>query len=354
MKKLQNRILVAPLNWGLGHATRCIPIINQLIKHNFIPVIASDGNALELLKKEFPKLETVELPSYQIEYSKKGKNLKFKFLKNSPKIIKAISKEKALVKKMVESGEIQGIISDNRFGVYNKKVPSIFITHQLKVMSGNTTWLSTKTHEAAISKFDECWIPDNKEDFNLSGELIYNKSLKIPLKYLGPISRFKKENKTKKYDLMVLLSGPEPQRTLLENILLKELKKSTEQVLFVNGIVEEEQKYFTKGNILIYNFMTSNQLQDALNESDFVISRSGYTTIMDLAVLGKKAFFIPTPGQFEQEYLANRLTDLNLVPSCKQEDFKLEKLKDISNYKGLSASVKEVDYKKLFSLFKSE
>lgn len=354
MKKLKNRILVAPLNWGLGHAARCIPIINALIKHSFTPIIASDGNALKLLEKEFPELEIIELPSYNIEYSKKGKYLKLKLLKDSPKILKAISKEKRVIKKLVEEGKIDGIISDNRFGIYNKKIPSVFITHQLQVMSGNSTWLTTKVHTEIISKYDECWVPDSPDTINLSGDLGHTKTINTPLKYLGVLSRFKKEARKIEYDLMVLLSGPEPQRTFLEELLFKELTGFMGKVLFVKGIVEKEQKFFVKANILVYNFMTSKQLQNALNESELVLSRSGYTTIMDLATLEKKAFFIPTPGQLEQEYLASRLTDLNLVPSCKQENFALEKLKNIDNYKGLIAFEAEVDYEKLFSLFKSE
>ena len=352
MKKLQNRILVAPLNWGLGHATRCIPIINELIKHGFIPVIASDGDALELLKKEFPKSQFLKLPGYQIKYSKKGKNLKLKLLKNSPKMLKAISKEKALVKKMINSGDIHGVISDNRLGVYSKQVPSVFITHQLQVMSGSTTWLTTKMHEKIISKFDECWVPDTYLQSNLSGNLGHANTIDKPLKYLGVLSRFTKENRVKKYDLLVLLSGPEPQRTYLEKLILEELKSFEGNTLVVNGVIEKKQKCIEKDNTLIYNFMTSKQLQNAINESEIVLSRSGYTTIMDLAMLEKKAFFIPTPGQFEQEYLAKRLSEQGFVPYCSQEEFTIKKLKMVADYSGLSNYKTQVDYDKLFSLFK--
>ena len=150
---------------------------------------------------------------------------------------------------------------------------------------------------------------------------------------------------------MVLLSGPEPQRTILEEKLLKELENFKGSVLFVKGTVEEDQKISEKGNMIIYNFMTSELLEKALNESEYVLSRSGYTTIMDLAKLNKKAFFIPTPGQFEQEYLAKRLTELDIVPSCPQDEFTVDKLKGLSRYKGFESYDHEVDFKKLFSLF---
>ena len=221
---VKKRILIAPLNWGLGHATRSIPIIKALINNSFEPIIASDGVALKLLQKEFPELSNIELPSYNITYSKKGKYLKLKLLKDSTKLIKAIKAEKKATKEIIETHNISGIISDNRLGVYNKKVPSVFITHQLNVLSGNTTWFSTKIHEKIIKKFDACWIPDVKGEPNLSGKLGHPDTFEIPTEYLGPLTRFKKGQQKPINDIMVLISGPEPQRTLLEELLLTELK----------------------------------------------------------------------------------------------------------------------------------
>ena len=167
MKNSTNNILVAPLNWGLGHATRCIPIIRELEKNGFTPIIASDGIALELLQKEFPYLQSVALPSYEIEYAIDGANFKWKLIKNSPKMIQAIFEEKKLVKNLVTTFDLKGIISDNRLGVRSKKIPSVFITHQLNVLSGKTTWISSKLHQHYIKKFTECWIPDFQEIPNL-------------------------------------------------------------------------------------------------------------------------------------------------------------------------------------------
>ena len=348
---LKKRILVAPLNWGLGHATRSIPIINALIDHGFEPVLASDGGPLALLKKEFPHLEAIELPSYHIIYSKKGKFFKWNLLKGSPKIFKAIKAEKKAVKAIVETRRIHGIISDNRMGVRNKNVPSVFITHQLQVLSGSTTWFSTTFHKKFMKHFDECWVPDNHGEPNLSGKLGHPKTYEIPTKYIGPLSRFKKTKTKIKYTVLVLLSGPEPQRSMLEKQLLQEFENCKGNFLFVRGVVEGEQKKMEKDNMVIYNFMTSHQLEEALNESELVISRSGYTTIMDLAKLNKKAFFIPTPGQFEQEYLAKRLDELGLVPFSNQDDFKIACLNKVQHYKGLSSFENNTDFKELFSLF---
>lgn len=351
---MKKRILVAPLNWGLGHAARCIPIINALLDNNFEPILASDGAALELLKKEFPKLEFIELPSYNITYAKKGKNFKLKLIMDSPKWIKAIKAEKFFIKNLIKTEPIDGIISDNRLGVYNKKVPSVFISHQLNVLSGSTSWFSSKMHQKIIKKFDECWVPDVEGKQNLSGKLGHLKSSKLNIKYIGSLSRFEKMNCELIFDLMVLLSGPEPQRTLLENKLFDELKRFDGKVLFVNGVIEEQQTKLKQGNIIIYNFMKSDELERAINQSKYILSRSGYTTIMDLAKLEKKALFIPTPGQYEQEYLANRLDELKLIPFCSQEEFKIEMLKNINKYYGLSFFNHETDLKNLFGLFKGK
>ena len=349
--KNSKTVLVAPLNWGLGHATRCIPIIRGLLAHEFTPVIASDGIALQLLQKEFPALETIMLPDYQITYAEKGKNLKLKMLKNSPTMLKAISKERKLIKNLVATRDFCGIISDNRFGVYSKKVPSVFITHQLHVLSGTTTWFSSKIHQLVIQKFDECWIPDVAGKPNLSGKLGHLKKSSLPLKYIGALSRLHAQELPMVYDLMVILSGPEPQRTLLENILFEEVKHFKGKVLFVRGKLEAKQDQFQFLNCDVYNFMQSDELEKALNESKVVLCRSGYTSIMDLAKLHKKAFFIPTPGQFEQEYLAKRLQKKKLVPMATQDEFSISELSRVSDFKGLSSFNQEANFEDLFSLF---
>lgn len=351
---MKKRILIAPLNWGLGHATRCIPIINALIAYNFEVIIASDGNALKLLKKEFPSLITLELPSYDIKYSKKELYFKLKFLKHLPRLFKIIKLEQKFIKKVIEDYKIDGIISDNRFGVYSQKIPSVYITHQLHVLSGSTTWLTSKIHQRIIKKFNECWIPDTENKDNLSSKLGHLKQLSIPVKYLGILSRFNTINTKKIYDVLVLLSGPEPQRTVLEELLMKQIKKFKGTVLFVKGTVEEVQTKTKNGHITLVNFMQSDELETAINQSELIISRSGYTTILDLAKLGKKAFFIPTPGQSEQEYLAKRLSNKGIIPYSKQNDFTIEKLDVLKNYTGFNATENTIDFNVLFSLFKRE
>ncbi|WP_298391788.1 glycosyltransferase [Flavobacterium sp.] len=349
---MNKNILVAPLNWGLGHATRCIPIIRELEKNGFTPILASDGVALALLKKEFPHLTALELPSYNIEYAKKGENFKWKLIKNSPKTISAILTEKQLVKKWIKEHQLIGIISDNRLGVHSKKVSSVFMTHQLTVLSGKTTWISSKLHQFFIKKFNECWVPDVNDIPNLTGKLGHLKNANLNIKYIGVLSRLEKKVVEKKYDLMILLSGPEPQRTILEEKLIKEIKNTDKKIVFVKGKVEKEQKLEQIENVSYYNFMQSEALEKTFNESEIVLCRSGYTTVMDLCKLEKKAFFIPTPGQFEQEYLAKKYKKEGLVPYSRQDRFKLDDLLAVTLYSGLpKMESNTVNWKQLFLLF---
>lgn len=344
------RILVAPLHWGLGHATRCIPIINALIEHQFEVIIASDGHALDLLRKEFPNLDYLELPSYNISYPKNG-NFKWHFFKLAPSILKAIKSEKKVIRDYLKTHQIDGIISDNRYGARHADVPSVFITHQLSVLSGTTTWLSSKLQQQLISKFDACWVPDFKDEPSFSGALGHSKFQGIPITYIGPLSRLKKNALKPKHKLLVLLSGPEPQRTLLENRLFNQLKNSTERVLFVRGVVTANPQRRTDCNITFVDYMTSEDLETAINQSEVIVARSGYSTIMDLATLEKKAFFIPTPGQFEQEYLAKRLEDLGIAASCLQTEFTLKHLKYVASYSGFTSRNSDIDFANLFRFF---
>ena len=354
MENPVKNILVAPLNWGLGHATRCIPVIKALEENGFTPILASDGVALQMLRKEFPHLQALELPSYEIEYAKNGNNFKWKMLKNAPRMIEAVLAEKKMVRGWVKEYELSGIISDNRLGVFSKKVSSVFITHQLNVLTGNTSWLTSKLHQMAIRKFDECWVPDFEKTPNLTGKLGHLDKPGFNIKYIGTLSRLKKSNIPITYELMVILSGPEPQRGMLQVILEKEVQRYHGKVVFIKGQIEEQQTMEQIGNVTYYNFMKSDQLETTFNESKLILCRSGYTTIMDLAHLCKKAFFIPTPGQYEQEYLAKKLKKEGIVPFSKQEKFKIEHLAQVDLYSGLKTFENKTSWKKLFGLFQGK
>ncbi|NOQ92060.1 MAG: glycosyltransferase, partial [Flavobacteriaceae bacterium] len=269
-----------------------------------------------------------------------------KLLFNIPRLIKVVKKEQQVVAKIIKKEGLTGLISDNRFGVYSKKIPSVYITHQVNVLSGFFTFLTSKIHQRIIAKFDECWILDYKGENNLAGRLSQTNNSKANVKYIGPISRldikipsFEGGTNKKRYDLLVLLSGPEPQRSLLEEKLLEELKSYSKSVLFIRGIISDKEKenqeiILKTKNIKFVNFMLQNELQGAINESELLIARSGYSTIMDLESLKAKVFFIPTPGQYEQEYLAKYLEIQNIAPYTTQNNFDIKMLEEVKNYTG--------------------
>jgi len=344
---MKKKIIVAPLNWGLGHAARCVPIIHFLLENKFTPVIASDGKALLFLQQEFPDLESIELPSYGISYAK---NLKTSLLFQIPEIYSAVQKEKKAIDRYIkENKTVVGIISDNRFGVRSTKVPSVYMIHQVRVFSGFTTYISSKIHRHIINKFDQCWIPDSKEQ-TFSGELSNPQKLRIPYKFIGILSRFSKEELPIKNDVLIILSGIESQRKSLEVKLLDEFKGFKGKVVLVQGKIEHQQTIKEQNGITIYNYLLSSELEKEINQSKIIVCRSGYSSIMDLAILEKRVFFIPTPNQPEQEYLAKYLAMKKYAPFATEQDFIIQKLQELENYKGLY-SEKTLLNKGLISLF---
>lgn len=354
--KDKKHILIAPLNWGLGHATRCIPIIRALLKNNYKVTIASDGEALSLLNKEFPSLESITLPSYNITYPENDVHFKRHMLTMAPQILKAIRAEHKLLKKLINELHLDGVISDNRLGLYTSKIPTAYITHQITVLSDTTTWLSSLLHRYYIHKFNECWVPDIKGKKSLSGILGHpERKLRIPTKYIGVLSRMKSLEEPIIYKIIAIISGPEPQRSQLQLRLTQELQKLNGSVLLVEGKLEAEQHTTIKGNITTVNYLTSSDLEKAIAQSKFVITRSGYTSIMDLCFLNKSAFFIPTPGQFEQEYLAHRIEKQRIAPFAIQDMFKVKNLSKLAIYKGFNNDYSStIDLSDFFCLFEGK
>ena len=324
---------MAPLNWGLGHASRCIPVIEALIKYDFQPILAGDGESLELLRKEFPELKYYELPSTEVVYSEKGSLLKFKLLSQAPKVMRSVQLEKKRVDEIHNLEKLSGIISDNRFGVRSDEIPSIYISHQIQVLSGGTTRLTSKYHQQIISKFTECWVPDFESN-DLAGELSKPGKRTLNLKYIGPLSRFVYRPQKKVWDIVAVLSGPEPQRSILEDKIRGELMSFSGKSLLIQGKLENKQTVRSEGNLTVVNFMLHQELENTIDQAELILSRPGYSTVMDLYALQAKAFFIPTPGQFEQEYLAKYLKQNGYTDYCDQETFHLGKLDNSSHYEG--------------------
>lgn len=329
-EKINITILVAPLDWGLGHATRCVPIIRQLLQLGCNVIIASDGAQEKLLKTEFPQLVFVHLPGYGIRYSNSKRFFSIKIIAQLPKIMRAIKREKKWLENVVSHTPIQAVISDNRYGLTHATIPSVLITHQLCIKGAFAfaERLMQKMHYSLIQKFNYCWVPDEKGMVNMGGTLSHPKKLpKIPVEYLGGLSRLTKQpGLQKKYDLLVIISGPEPQRSLLEKKMLAELPTFGGNVLLIRGLPGNSERISAPENVCVKNHLAAKELEKAFSESALIISRSGYTTVMDICKLQKKAVLIPTPGQTEQEYLATHLQEQHWCMAMSQEAFSLEEL----------------------------
>lgn len=324
----KKRVLVAPLEWGLGHATRCIPIIRELLIQGCEVLIAAEAEARALLAKEFSQLQFLDLKGYRMRYSRKGYWLPLKILIQFPKMLSSIRRENRWLKKVIIEHAIDAVISDNRFGFYNSTVPCVYITHQLTIKTGNsfTERIAQRIHYRFINKFTTCWIPDYEGKVNLAGALSHPTHLpKTPVRYIGPLSRFEKKEVEKKYDLAAIISGPEPQRTIFEELLLDQLPDYEGSVLFVRGLPGNLPSSFSiKSNIEMHDHLSAEELNEAVLGSDMIISRSGYTTVMDLVKLQRAAILIPTPGQPEQEYLAEYLMKEKLFFCIAQKDLSLK------------------------------
>lgn len=315
------RVLVAPLDWGLGHATRCIPLIGELLTRGADVTIAADGSVARLLAREFPQLEIKPLQGYNIQYSHRF--LFLNILAQLPRIFKTIRAEHRWLKSLLQKESYDIIISDNRPGFWNKASFCIYITHQLSIRSGKGKWIDhflQRLHHRYMKHFQKVWVPDLPHHPNTAGLLSHPELALLQPQYIGLISRFKQNHTLQlNYDLLVLLSGPEPQRSLLEKKILEQLAALQIKVVIVRGLPGTAQLPEVPAHVLVYNHLPATQLEQIIQESKLVLCRSGYTTIMDLLKLKKKAILIPTPGQTEQEYLAHYLNEQHIFPYNSQE-----------------------------------
>jgi len=342
-KKL--KVLVAPLDWGLGHVTRCIPIIKELLNQKCIVVAAVSGVQKTILLREIPDLDYVELPGYRIKYGKNRAMTVFQLICSIPKILIRVNREKAWLRAWVDRERPDLIISDNRYGLYSPGVVSIFMTHQLMIrtpLGPVADRILQRMNYAFIRRFSLCWVPDAEGPDGLAGELSHPVRLPdIPVRYIGWLSRFGGEAGVDRgagfdpktgFDLLVLLSGPEPQRTLLEKKILEQVIDYPGQVVLVRGLPDGAGSQGDPGlpdgrdlpappRVTIHNHLPAAELEAVIRGAERIICRSGYSTVMDLMRLGKRAILIPTPGQTEQEYLGNYLAQKGWSISIEQDGF---------------------------------
>lgn len=322
-------VLVAALDWGLGHATRCIPIIKLLQQRDVTIILGSSGRAAQLWKDEFPELEHIELPAYNPSYPADG-NMVWHMALQSKRLLGVIKEERNLLPELIKQLGITHVISDSRFGLSSPSIPSVFITHQVNIrmpgiMRAFEPLINHKNH-GYINDFTRCWIPDWPAVPNLSGDLGHGPAItKKKYRYIGPLSRMTADEKAVKqeYSLVAICSGPEPQRTIFEKVLREQMPSIPGRKLIIMGKPEEGKTIRNEGGIEVVGHMDSQAMGVAMEQAKTIICRSGYSTLMDLNALGLKAILVPTPGQTEQMYLGKRMAKLARHIMQFQEDINL-------------------------------
>jgi hypothetical protein len=322
------RVLICPLGWGLGHASRVIPIISHLIKRGCTVIFAGDESSLTLLNIRFPKNQSIYFPSISVRFSKKGSF--FSLFVIALKVIKRTISENRELQKIINQHKIDLVISDNRYGLYSEEIPSVLITHQLHIVFPKPFhWFESIGEWYVLryaNRFTECWVPDNPEGFRLSGELSQPNRLPGKIKFIGLLSRFyghKPVEVITTWDLVAIVSGPPPHRDIFESELVDIANRLNLKTLIIQGLPLESNGQ-VKGMATLAPHLPDGEMANAILSAKFVICRSGYSTVMDLLALGRNALLIPTPGQTEQEYLAEYFAKNRIFKKCIQSD--LDKL----------------------------
>ena len=318
------KILIAPLNWGLGHAARCVPLIRHYLEQGNEVVLAGDGDSLTLLKRSFPALRSIDLPPLVLRYTTNPQQRGF-YLRAVWTLVRFTIADHYYLRQILAREHFDWVVSDNRFGLFSKDTHSVYITHQLYPILPKRLKIfqpiARAVHACIYKRYHEVWVPDYADSSNnLSGELSHGGCFDQKAKYIGPLSRFgtiepleqPKAVRTLEPlepNTLAILSGLEPQRTIFEQELLRRFATSEEKVLLVRGKLSEPHTVIRKGNIIIIPFIADDEFMVAAQHAHTIIARSGYSTIMDLEALGvlDKAELYPTPGQSEQEYLASLL-----------------------------------------------
>lgn len=329
------RVLVIPLDWGLGHATRCIPIINELKERGVEVLIAGEGPSLQILVKALPGLVFLPLKGYRVTYAQNKLFFMVHMLAQTLKIRRSIKAEHTWLEQIIKEYEIDGVVSDNRYGLWNKSIPSVFLTHQLNIKTGNRflNYLARKINWSLINKFSNCWLADVEGNNNLSGELAHPKIRPtFGYQFLGLLSRFTYQTPQKNGPVLFLISGPEPSRSHFEKKILQQVNHIKQPVILIRGLPHEKDFPLNlPANVQVYNHAEAEELCRMISSARMVVCRAGYSTLMDLAALKKHAIIVPTAGQTEQEYLAQYLHQQKLFMQVNEEDFNWETLQEKIN-----------------------
>lgn len=335
------RILAAPLDWGLGHATRTIPIIRRFLAQGAEVDLAVSGKMSALYRGEFPGLVQINVPGYGIRYPSRGFEMPLWLFANYRRIMRVIRSEHEIAENLVKARGYDTIFSDNRFGFYASGIKNIYMTHQLRIaFPGPFSLLESlgvAWHRRQMQKFDEIWVPDYADFPGLAGKLShvrYEESFAKKLKFIGPQSRFPKVNSykltsaklIKKFDFLAVLSGPEPMRTAFEERVLKAFAEIPGEQAIIRGLPGENGLPAAPPNVTLFNHLETEAFAETVNSAKGIVSRPGYSTVMDMENLGANCIFVPTPGQTEQVYLGKLLQKSGFAKFLHQTEISAKKL----------------------------
>lgn len=347
------KILVAPLDWGLGHATRCVPIVKEFLRQGAEVELAVVKANAGFFREVFPELRQRVAPGYNVVYPKYGFNMALWLLKNSAHLNAVMRYEKRYAEEMVERHGYDVLFSDNRFAFFSKKAYSVYMTHQRRIAFPPAVaaleGVGVRWHRARMRNFDEVWVPDVEAAPGYAGALSHLPALRgaentPKVKFVGPLSRFDEVagslktsgldagelpagNKCAgKYRVVAVISGVEPARTQFENRLRDILRDVPGNHLMILGKPQAPRRHWTEGNIEFVTHLSTGDFANAVRNADWVISRGGYSTVMDMAYLGAKCVFVPTPGQYEQVVLARDLATAGYAVSIPANRLSVESL----------------------------
>jgi UDP:flavonoid glycosyltransferase YjiC (YdhE family) len=303
----RKKILISPLNWGFGHAGRMIPVAKNLQQMGHEVIFGVDTALIPMVRQELTGIEVIAVPGIKMHYSRFMPQY-LAILMQLPGVIIASVREHRQLKKIISEKHPDIVISDNRFGFFNKKAFCVYFTHMLRIPFPKPfrffEFIGIFTHRMIIRRYDMCLIPDVSGADNLAGRLSHLKKLPPNVIYAGLLSRFTNINpilkETKPY-ICLLLSGPEPQRTNLLEKVAKATEKSDMKLVVLSA--SDICLSHLSDRITFVISQPAQVLKEYIENADLVICRSGYTSLMELVSLSKGALIIPTPGQTEQEYL---------------------------------------------------
>lgn len=325
-KFYKKRVFYGILDWGLGHTTRSIPLIRFLQELGFEVIIACNSTQQKVLAAELDNIRFLPLKGYDLAYGNSSWRTKLKIALQSIKILTNIKSENGWIRAQIALEKPDLIISDNRYGFRNASIPSILITHQLLVktgLGGLADLIMKKFLRSQIKHFNSCWVPDTENAPGLASELSHPPfQLPCPVSYIGLVSRLERSTiDNSDGPVVVILSGPEPQRTVLEHRIMESLKATTRPIVIIRGKPDGGSLPLLPDNVEVYDHLPAAQLSVLVAKASYIISRSGYTTLMDMFKLGKKLIAIPTPGQAEQEYLGKILHQEKRLLCIDQQTF---------------------------------